>query len=104
MRGIAAEFEAGEPAGLVGRQLQRLDLGRHRHRHADQAGFHRHLAQLVEGRQALGQEQALRMAVVAAAPVRHGGDRQHAHDDAVFALQPGLQRAEQVVAGIEQRR
>ena len=46
--------------------------------HADQAGFHRHLAQLVEGRQPLRDEQALRMAVVAAPPVRHGGDRQHA--------------------------
>ena len=101
--GIAAEFEAGEPARLVRGQLQRLDLAGHRDRHADQAGLHRHFAQLVEWRQALGQKQALRVAVVAAAPVRHGGDRQHLDDDAVFALQPGLQRTEQIVAGIEHR-
>ena len=43
------------------------------------------------------------MAIIATAPVRHGGDRQHLDHDAVFALQPGLQRTEQVVAGIEHR-
>ena len=44
------------------------------------------------------------MAVVATPPIGHGGDRQNFHDDAVLALQPRLQGAEQVVAGLEQRR
>ena len=103
MRGVAGKLETGEPPRLVGRQLQRLDLGGDGDAHADQAGLHGDLAQLIERRQALGNEQTLRMAVVAAAPVGHGGDRQHAHDDAEFALQPGLQRAGKIVAGIEQR-
>ena len=96
--GIAGELEAGEPAGLVGGQLQRLHFGGDRHVHADEAGLHRHFAQLVERRQALGDEEALRMAVVAAAPVRHRGDRQHLDHDAVFALQPVLQRRQKIVA------
>ena len=103
MRGIAGKFETGEPPRLVGRQLQRLDLGGDGDAHPDQAGFHGDLAQLIERRQPLGNEQPLRMTVIAAAPVGHGGDRQHAHGNAEFALQPGLQRAGKVVAGIEQR-
>ena len=104
MRGVTAEFEAGKPAGLVGGEFQCLDFGGHGDRHADQTGLHRHLAQLIEGRQPLGQEQALRMAIVAAAPVGHGRDGQHLHHNAVFALQPGFQRAKKIVAGVEHRR
>ena len=43
------------------------------------------------------------MAVVAAAPVGHGRDRQQLYRDAVLAPQPGLQRGEEIVAGIEFR-
>ena len=65
-RGIAGKFETGDAPPSVGRQRQRFEFGGNRAR-IQRGSLRGDLPQLVEGRQSLRDEQALRVAVVAPA-------------------------------------